>query len=382
MSVQVHKTHVRTTLAPRREPYWAAPLAPGRFLGFRKIDGERGSWVARARTEDGGQQYNAVGPLTATFDYAEAVKAAQEWFAGLDAGVRGKGKYTVEDACKDYVKDRRLQKGEKCAADAEWRFKKTINGTAFGRTELTKLRTKNVKTWRDELKLTKAGANRMMTTLRAALNLAVANREVAATAAQEWAGVKQYEKADGRREIFLDLAQRRALLAAATGAVRDLIEAVMLTGARPGEVAGALRSAFDARSRTLKLTGKTGTRTIPLSPAALALFKRVSESKLPNAPLLARDDGKPWTRAEWTELVRAAAGAAKIEDVPEEKSKLPDGVCLYTLRHSWISEAISGGLTTLEVARLAGTSLMMIEKNYGHLKQKDTMERLAAVTML
>ncbi len=102
----------------------------------------------------------------------------------------------------------------------------------------------------------------------------------------------------------------------------------MVTGARPGELAGALRSAFDARTKTLKLTGKTGTRTVPLSPAALAFFDRVSKSKLPTAPLLARDDGKPWTRAEWTALVRAAAKAAKIEGVATEKAKLPAGVCL------------------------------------------------------
>jgi integrase len=230
--------------------------------------------------------------------------------------------------------------------------------------------------------MARAGQNRMLTSVRAALNLAVTNRQVAATAAQEWRDVKQHVKADGRREIYLDVKQRRALLAAATGAVRDLIEAAMVTGARPGELASAERGAFDARLKTLKLNGKTGPRTVLLAPAAVTLFERVSKSKLPTAPLLARDDGKPWKRAEWSELVREAAKNAVVEGAPADKAKLPLGVSLYTLRHSFITQAISDGMTTLEVARLTGTSLMMIDKNYGHLVQSVSMDRLAAVQMV
>jgi len=55
---------------------------------------------------------------------------------------------------------------------------------------------------------------------------------------------------------------------------------------------------------------------------------------------------------------------------------------MYSLRHSWISEALKMGMPTLEVARLTGTSLEMIEKHYGHLATKDVFERLNMVTML
>jgi integrase len=389
MSVAIHKVKVREKLAPRREPYWAAPLATGRYIGYRKMPHPKKpdvvtseTWIARARDEEnGGQRYNALGALSETFDYEAARKAAAEWFAALDAGVRRTGTFTVEDACKDYVEDRRREKGEKTAKDAEWRFKHTVYGTAFGATDLARLRTPAIKAWRDGLKITKSGANRMMTTLRAALNLAVENSKVSPAAAQAWGKVKQYEGADNRREIYLDVPQRRALLAAATGGVRDLIEAALLTGARPGELASALRSAFDSRTKMLTLRGKTGTRTIPLSPAAVTLFERLSKSKLPTAALFTRDDGKAWQRAEWTELVRAAAEAARIEGVPAEKAKLPAGVCLYSCRHTYITQAIGDGLTTLEVARFTGTSLAMIEKHYGHLVPASA-ERVAKVQML
>ena len=199
---------------------------------------------------------------------------------------------------------------------------------------------------REGLKLTKSGANRMMASLRAALNLAVDNRQVPATAAQEWRGVKPYKGADGRRELYLDLAQRRALLAAATGGVRHLIEAALVTGARPGELVAVPRGAFDA-----------------------------------TAPLLTRDDGKSWQRAEWTEDVRLAAEAAVVKGVNGNDAKLPVAVCLYSCRHSYITQAIVDGLTTLDVAKLTGTSLAMIDKHYGHLVQTSA-ERLAEVQML
>src|SRR5579871_598536 len=106
MSVSIHKRNVRDALEPRREPYWAAPLAPGRFIGFRAIPAKAGAWIARARDPDTGkQQYNALGELTETFGYDAAAKAAREWFASLDAGVKTKERATVEDACRAYVAD-------------------------------------------------------------------------------------------------------------------------------------------------------------------------------------------------------------------------------------------------------------------------------------
>jgi hypothetical protein len=93
--------------------------------------------------------------------------------------------------------------------------------------------------------MSKASANGTLTALKAALNFAVAIRLVSAAAVQEWRDVKPYKGADKRRDLFLDLTQRRALLAKAAGAVRDLIEGSMLTGARAGELVNATRGQFD-----------------------------------------------------------------------------------------------------------------------------------------
>jgi integrase len=207
--------------------------------------------------------------------------------------------------------------------------------------------------------------------LKAALNLAVANRLVTASAVQEWRDVKPYKNAGKRRDLYLDLKQRRALLAKTEGALKDLLEAAMLTGARAGELVKATRGQFDARTGCISFKGKTGPRTVPLSTPALTLFKRLAESKLPAARLLVRDDGKPWAHSDWDELVRDAAKAAE----------LPEKTCLYTMRHSFITQAIQDGLSILDVARLVGTSVMMIEKHYGHLVHDVARERLAKVVM-
>jgi integrase len=230
----------------------------------------------------------------------------------------------------------------------------------------------DVKRWRQGAGPTKSSQNRTMTALRAALNLAVQQRRVGADRAIEWKQVKQHSHAEGRRQLFLDLDQRRRLIEAARGTVRDLIAGIALTGARPGDLRMARRSHFDSRTGTISFYAKNHQRTIPLPLAALPLFERLAKDKLPNAWLFTRDDGKPWAHSDWDELVRAAAQGAGLQP----------GVCLYTLRHSFITQALMDGMSTLDVARITGTSLAMIEKHYGHLAMTQARERLDRVKLL
>jgi integrase len=46
----------------------------------------------------------------------------------------------------------------------------------------------------------------------------------------------------------------------------------------------------------------------------------------------------------------------------------------YALRHTFISECIAAGIPIFEIARMAGTSVLQIEKTYGHLLP-DAIER-------
>jgi integrase len=371
----LHKVSVRSDLEPRREPYWAAPLRKGHHIGLRKISEAEASWIARIRPQGGIQEYKALGLVRPDFGYDQAKLKAEEWFKQKDAGINTKDVVTVADACRAYVKDLRGAKREDTAHDAEKRFERTVFDNTLGSRPLDKLRTQNIKTWRDGLGLKPGTSNRTLTALKAALNLAVAHRQVAPSAAIEWEQVKPL-KGGKRRDLYLDLKQRRALMKVAKGASRDLMEGVTHTGARAGELVKAKRRQFDARTESMTFIGKTGTRTVPLSPAAAKLFTRLAKGKEPEDHLFTRDDGQPWAHSDWDEGVREAAKAAKLPADPHT------GTCLYTLRHSWITTAITKGMTTLDVARLAGTSVVMIEKHYGHLVASAARERLAKVKML
>lgn len=385
MALELHKVRVRQALRPRREPYWGSQIGRGKHVGLRKIDELRATWVARLRPEGGRQTYHSLGYLTPGFDWEEAKVAAIEWFKAQEAGVTG-GPITVQQACERYVEDREAEKGVNTAHDAKKRFERTVYGTAFGAMRLDRIRTPDIRRWRDGLGLSKASSNRTVTAVKAALNLAVSNRQVTAEHRVEWGDVKPYKDATRRRSLFLDVAQRRALLSAATDhAFRDLLTAAMLTGARAGELVSAKVSDFDARTGTMKFSGKTGARTVPLPEPAVLLFTRLSKGKSRSTLLLLRSDKKPWAHSDWDELVRAAASAALVPPKPgsdDEPARLPDGVVLYTLRHSFITQALQDGMTTLDVARLVGTSVLMIEKHYGHLVASAAAERLKSVNLI
>jgi integrase len=378
----------------RTEPYWAAPIRRGQFLGFRKISPLTGSWVARIRIEDEHgklvQRYQALGDCTEQFGYDEAQAAAVDWFAKVETPGNDSTVVTVADACREYVKALREDKDEPrpaAADDAERRFERTVYGrekstrkravapNGLAKIKLAQLTTKTLEDWRANLKIGKASKNRTLTALKAALNLAAKNNKQAlAKMALEVAGITPFEKAGKRRELYLDRKERRALLKAAKArALRDLISAVMWTGARAGELTSATVSQFYPREKHIKIGDgkKTGERKVTLSPAALTLFNRLAKGKERDALLLQRDDGQPWAHSDWDELVRDAAKAAK----------LPDGVCLYTLRHSYITQQIDTGATLHAVARQVGTSLVMIDKHYGQVS-KDSLKQLAQVKML
>lgn len=397
MAYDIHKTTVRERLPLREkynEPYWGHPLGRGRAIGFRKVGKpDQGHWIARMRTDDSSKKYDYE-PLGATpdVDYAKAKEAADQWFKLKADGVRTDEVVTVADACRAYVAERRKSKSQECAHDAEKRFERSVYGgggkdgkrhkpSPISHVPLAKLHAKRVREWRDELGLSPGATNRTLIALKAALNLAVREKHASAALAIELRLVKPLPGGKNRRDVYLDIKQRRALLKPTKGALRDLIEGVALTGARAGELVKAHVSQFDARTKSMTFISGKGndgprSRTVPLSPSAVKLFERLTKGKARTDRIFQRDDGQPWAHSDWDELIREAAKAAELPAEPRT------GVCLYTLRHCFITDALLGAIPTLEVARLVGTSVAMIEKHYGHLVASAARTRLAKVAML
>jgi integrase len=127
------------------------------------------------------------------------------------------------------------------------------------------------------------------------------------------------------------------------------------------------------------ITGKQrrngGRRDIPLSPAAARLLKRLAAGKTSDARLFLRDDGRPWGHSDWDEPIREAATRSKLPPEPHT------GVCAYRLRYCWITDTLRAGMSVLEVARLAGTSVQMLNEHYGHLVAHAARAKLAKMRL-
>ncbi|RQZ24060.1 site-specific integrase [Burkholderia sp. Bp9017] len=379
MATPINSKTARDKLEPRREPYWSR-IQTGLYVGYRKPQQGQGTWIARRRNDLGKQDTHAIGTFA---DYDDAVKAALEWANAIDAGVSSKA-MTVTQVCEHYVKHLRLHKSAASSNDADGRFKRLVYEKRIGRIEIAKLRTSDLKAWlagqiesgeddaedEDDLRRAKDSANRNLASLKAALNLALRDRLVATDAG--WKTVVPFKDVGRRRQGFLPSVQRKALMEACPGDLRRLVTAMLLTGARPGELANVNAQHFDREQGTLALDGKTGYRVVTLSSAALAFFAEQAKGKIGNAPLLATAYGQRWNKDSWKKPFKEAVSTAE----------LPPTVVMYSLRHTAISEMIASGMDSFKVARMAGTSTAMIDKHYGHLRHDKMRAELDAIGML
>jgi integrase len=217
-----------------------------------------------------------------------------------------------------------------------------------------------------------ASINRDMAMLRAALRKVLPPGQPNTEAAWQEA-LTSIKNADGRRTLYLDRAQRRALLEKAAPLAEPFVRALCLLPLRPGALAALTVRDFDERTGELTIgKDKAGhARRIIIPEAAARLLTEQSSDKLPTAPLFMREGGAPWDRHTWKVAIREAAASAK----------LPPETTAYTLRHSTITDLVMAGLPLLTVAQVSGTSAAMIERHYGHLVGEAARKALAGLTI-
>lgn len=388
------RVDTRARLKARREPYWHR-IEAGQFLGFRKMTADSvGAWVARSRDpETGKQRHVALGefadrPANERFDSAK--RAADVWFKHLGLGGNSEA-VTVRAACEKYVAHVRADRGDAPADDMDMRFKRWVYpDKAFAGTELAKLTKTGVEAWRKALAkrpvtvnrdgrpdpVTRPRAassvNRDMASLRAALNFAHDAGDVITDMAWRVA-LRPTKNADGKRDVYLDREQRRKLIEKAPADVATFLRGLSLVPLRPGALASLTVANFDKRLGVLTIgKDKAGRdRKIKLPALTARTFAVQATDKLAAAPLLARADGKAWDKDAWKWPIKAAAQAAE----------LPAATTAYALRHSVITDLVTGGLDLLTVAQLSGTSVAMIERHYGHLRADHAAAALATLAL-
>ena len=384
----------RARIEPRRDPYWEK-LEANLYVGWRKMSADGDAhWIARMLDASGKRIFKKLGVLE---DHPEgerwnvAKRQAEAWAQHIATGGITEAK-TVAEACATYVEHLRTEKSEKAAADAERRFKQYVTDDArFAALELAKLTPELVKAWRARLagrpvhrsgrgkapavatdkQRSASSLNRDMTPFRAALNHALEQQWVTGDFAWRTA-LKPIKDADKAREGYLDMGQRQRLIEAAPAGLSEFVRVLAQLPVRPGALAGLTVADFDPRLAQVNIkVDKTKPRKITLPPHVAALFAQACRSKHPAAPIFTRPDGEAWDKDGWKHPFKAAAKAAG----------LPPEAVLYSLRHSAITDLVSGGLPLLKIAQLAGTSVRMIESNYAQHQADAATSALAAIAI-
>jgi integrase len=374
---EIQKKGVRADLPYRPEPYWKV-LGQGKHLGFRKARDGRGYWIAKFRSQTIKRQTNPLGECTADFDFDQAKELAEKWFKEVSTGVVRDGSYTVERACADYVIDRRSERGDSCAQDKESRIRAGVLPHPIAKRRCIDVMADDLRAFRDGASGGKRTKNAKLKLLKSALYCAVRGNKVSGEKALEWKKCPPYGKdvlqkeGSGKREVYLTVKERRALIAQVVPEVAEMLRAAATTGARPGEIARAKVKQYDRRTGVLTILGKTGERKIDLSDSARGVFDKASLNMNSNAWLFPNLENGEWLAWDWGWEIKRATRILK----------LPKGTCMYTFRHCFITDQLNeGNWSALEVAKYCGTSLQMINDHYGHLtnKIKDKLGRVAMI---
>lgn len=384
----------RLQLAESDAPEWEE-ISPGLRLGYRRGRGTRGrggSWLAGTRRPNGDRAQARLGFAddvaradgVAVLDHEQAKDAARTWAKAIRTGAGGSPALTVNEVLDRYL-EAKAAEGLKSLYDATSRCRTHIR-PKLGKIRLADLTHDRIRRWRDELasspKRLRTGkhaktlnirviaaddsegqrrrrdtANRTLTTLKAAMNWAVAND--LADDDRAWKRVKPYRSVGAVRVRFLTAPEQQRLLNTTSGGLRDLVGAALMTGARFGELSRLAIRDFDPANGSIFIAeSKSGkARHVPLTAGGAALFARAAIGRLPKSPLLLQDNGEAWKPATYQKAFKAALARAKVENMT-----------LHELRHSYASSMVRAGAPLIVVAQALGhTDTRMAEKHYAHL---------------
>ncbi len=228
---------------------------------------------------------------------------------------------------------------------------------------LSQLSKKHVLTWVKKAGYNPTSANRAIGALKRAFNWAVEEEFIRSNPISHVRKPKSLV-----RDRKLTPEERQLILTSIRGpAFRIFVEAMTLTGCRPGEVARIQANDFDAekgiwvlnKHKTVKKTGKP--RIVYLCPEAVELTKRVIAACPDMGPIFRNSRKQPWTR----NAVRIRFRNLR-KKFPQLKS-----VVAYTYRSSFATDALELGIADTTVAALLGhTNTNTLHKFYARLSHK------------
>lgn len=389
--VRLQDRAARTRLPVSPDIYWRT-INEGCHIGYYR--GERGGkWVVRYRKPGGGKGYTKVRIGEAddvrdadgetVLDWKQAQAKAHEWFEDqARGGIKPAGPFTVSDALDEYERDFKSRKGE-IPTDMASRINEIIR-PALGHHEVAALTQQIVGDWhkarasspaklrtrkgaekqneravddQEALRKRRSTANRDLTVLKAALNLAANTRDWLPIAA--WSKVKPFEKVDVAKRRYLNDDEARRLVNASDPEFRPMVRAALLTGGRYGELRHAQVKDFDRESRTVFLleTKNADPRPAYLEDEGMEMIEQAVAGKKPSDFIFIRPDGTQWKRSQQLRRMNDAFDRAKI-----------DKTTFHDLRRSYGARLARAGVPMAVIAEAMGHKDERItRKHYAHL---------------
>ena len=396
----------------------------------RPMSHAAGSWLARWNDPETNSEAQArIGTADdyseadgeKVFDYAQAQAKARDWFdqrreevrLAREGVTRKRGPFTVADAMEAYFQDA-VRRGVK-GADRDKQRSDVWIVPVLGPTEVSALTRNRIEKWldalakaprrmrskkfnpsnpspapkprnfkkprkvrkaepappgpprtEDEKRARKDSANRVLTTLKAALNFAMDRNMV--KHGEAWQAVKPYRDTTSARIRFLSPEEQVRLVNACPPDFRRLVQGALYSGARYGELCRLRVEDFNGSAGTLfiELSKSGKPRHIVLTEEAQAFFTSLTAGRPAGALVFTRDGVERRKHTElaegWgkSEQARFMAEACKISKVDEAS--------FHELRHTYASGLVNAGLPMAYVAAQLGHSdTRVTEKHYGHL---------------
>lgn len=212
---------------------------------------------------------------------------------------------------------------------------------------------------KEQKRARRATANRVLTTLKAALNRAFEHDRLSCSDIA-WRRVRPFKGVSKSRARYLDAVEIKRLLNAIDQQdFRLLVHAAIVSGCRYAEL-GRLRVAdVHLGQGTLQIhQSKTGqARNVYLGDSGVALFEAIVAGSARDN-LVLTNDGRPWGKSSQGARMRKACATASI-DPP---------ITFHGLRHTYASHYLmnGGGLPDL-AEQLGHATTAMVDRHYGHL---------------
>jgi len=367
----------RRRLAVRKKPYWTT-ISPGIHLGYRRNAGS-GTWSVRVA--DSGAEWvkriavaDDLEPTSPphVLSYWQAIDLARS-LARRQPGdaVDESRPLTVSEALTLYEKDLVARGGNPYNAE----HPRIHLPAVISNKPVSLLGAAELRKWRDSLLakgLAPGTVNRTKTGLRAALELAAAH-DPRVTNQRAWKiGLAALPDAHRARNVILDDATVRRIVATAykyDRALGIMTDVAAVTGARLSQLARLEVADLQPDGREPRLlmplsakgrarNKRYERRPVPITPALAAVLKQAAQGRAPDAPLLLRANGERWghgRRRHHRNDFRAVIEAAGLD---------PDVATLSALRHSSIVRQLLANVPIRIVATLHDTSVKMIERAY------------------